>query len=181
LEIGLAFVYFDYNEELLPEDVVASVFIQLIEQRNTLPPSLLLEFDKWKKAGRKSKPTGDRFTELLILCLSEFNFSKVFVVIDAFDECKEDSREDLLRQLEQLNKKTEMRIFISTRPQHLDRLQKSFPGSLQLKIEAKEDDIQKYLEKKLKPRRFKIDFNNQIIDVIKKNAHGKYFAFMVFG
>jgi hypothetical protein len=106
--------------------------------------------------------------------------STIFVVIDALDECKENSgsRDHLLRELNKLQPK--LRLLVTSRP-HIIDVAEHFPEAAQLSIHAKEEDIRKYLNRKISTHaRFRCQmgadhaFQNLVMDTIIQNAKGMF-------
>jgi hypothetical protein len=119
------------------------------------------------------------FLSLLVECVEQFSF--VFLVIDAFDECAEDQRPIILKWL-QLLVESRVRIFITSRP-HVrdspdfcedDELQRWLQESNPLEILASQSDIKSYLHDKLKTvKRCNAQLKDKILTTISTKAQGQ--------
>jgi hypothetical protein len=82
------------------------------------------KYDESIGKGRKDRPDGNEFTELSILCSSEF--SKVFVVLDAFDEFADQKESDLKKYLGRLSTNPQIQMFTTTQSYLPEDLEDSF-------------------------------------------------------
>jgi hypothetical protein len=86
-DIGVAFVYFSYKhgESQTPVNILASILQQLIKQK----PSYVQDLkDMYARHIREStRPVVDDISSLLQNVI--YAFGKVFIVIDALDECSD--------------------------------------------------------------------------------------------
>jgi hypothetical protein len=163
---GLAFIYFDYNEEFSAGEMITSVLAQLLTQCQNIPASIQSEYN----SRRKDRPTDTRFIELLLDVVAEF--PKVFVVLDAFDETKKDERGKLMEYLKRICV-PKLKLLITTRSPLLDLLQKDFPESTELEIRARDDDIHAYLTEKLHAESLHVKLKERISTRLRADAHGK--------
>ena len=75
---------------------------------------------------------------------------KVFICIDALDECLPKHLLELLRSLKDiLGESPRMRIFVTGRPQVKGEIARHFTTGVTVPISPKTDDIRRYLENKL--------------------------------
>jgi hypothetical protein len=97
--IGLAYFYFDFRSEerRKASGMIRSVIAQLSRQATTFPPEAIEMYDNYK--GRRSQPTMEELLEILVE-ISARNFLRVYILIDAVDECNE--RDILLPILQKL-------------------------------------------------------------------------------
>lgn len=126
-----------------------------------------------------NRPDMKTFTDLFIR--SSEGFSKVSVVLDAFDELRQETRPDLIKFLLQLLTLPQVQIFITTRTSIYKSLCDKFSGEA-MEIRAMDDDIENYLDTRLKWREEQIasEYGNwralkwSIVDTLKCKADGKY-------
>ena len=116
-----------------------------------------------------NRPTLDEITGAL---KSEIQtYSKVFLIVDALDECREDdgTREKLLKVLRSLY--GNVNLMVTSRD--LPPIARNFDGTKQLCIRAKDDDIRTYVEGRiaLAPRHLK-RLQETIVSRIIENARG---------
>src|SRR5271154_2463963 len=153
------------------DNVIACILRQLL-QHKALPQALDEAYNKWIERGQRNRPDGDFFAELVVQCLEEF--SAVFIVLDAFDECGEEERETLVNYLQQFQK-AGFKIYITTRLHLRDGLVESF-GMAGGTIEIKADpvDVEKYVKESLKNRRIANAVKDEILKVIMEMEAREY-------
>lgn len=71
-------------------------------------------------------------------------FSRVFIVIDALDECQNQERSSFFTKLFEIQTKADVNIFATSRP--LSEIKNMFQGCHLVDIVASRDDISKYIE-----------------------------------
>jgi hypothetical protein len=91
-------------------------------------------------------------------------FKRVFLVLDALDECEDERRALLLAQLESLDQ-SRCRFFFTSRPHLLD-LQKSLRDSPQITIKAQSSDIKLLIQKR-------IESDSALSELVEKNERLK--------
>ena len=74
------------------------------------------------------------------------SFSRIFIIIDALDECEECNRcpARFLSAIFTLQAKTAVNLFVTSR--HVPNIEQEFIGSTSLEIRASSDDIRRYLQ-----------------------------------
>ena len=138
--IGVAFVYFNYKERQSVNEVLLGSLLQQIVRRQTTVSTELRDLFNHHKIG-KFRPS---LRELSTLFKRESrSFLRIFVVIDALDECLDTdcTRHKLLSELQHLQPK--LRLLITSRP-HIN-LQDDF----RLDIRAHDTDIERYLVRRI--------------------------------
>jgi hypothetical protein len=86
--LGIAVFYCSYNtrKEQTRENLLAGIVRQLVNQKRTLPEELLELYETCEKSGRPPN-----FVELSsMLEHTVGNYTRVFIAIDALDECESD-------------------------------------------------------------------------------------------
>ena len=143
-DIGIAFVYFDDARTVTAEDIIGSLVKHLVHRRGN--PSQDLTDLYSQHTERRTHPT---YLELSMILETEAReFSKVFVVIDALDECpvRNDTRTKILTELSKLST---VRVMITGRP-HVTAVVLSSLGEVcQVQIRARDEDIDKYTEERI--------------------------------
>ena len=147
-DIGVAYAYCDYRkyEEQTSNNLVASLLNQLLRQQSK-PISddvnkLYLQHDR-----QGTRPSQ---VELFSLLRAETaNFSRIFIVIDALDECSNDdrTRRSLLERIRTLQKSTSVNVMVTSRP--LPDITEEFERAMTLEIRASEPDIRTYLKEQM--------------------------------
>ena len=144
-DVGVAFIYFSYKEsnQQTPSNLIANTLRQLLLQKCTIRDELLSLYNR--HANQKTRPYLSEFTHLLLIVAR--TFSKVFLIIDALDECPEaDSvRTIFLREIQILQQKTN--ILITSR--HIPSIERTLSNAMRIDIEPDDDDIKNYIEQRL--------------------------------
>ncbi|KAJ5523286.1 ankyrin [Penicillium frequentans] len=138
--IGLAYVYCDFRlqNEQKAEDLLASILKQLAY---SVPESVTKLYDQHKD--RRTRPSLSEISRTL-RSVAE-SYTRVFVVIDALDECQaiDDCRNVFLSQLFDLQRKCAVSLFATARS--IPEITERFIGE-NLDIRAHDSDLHKYLE-----------------------------------
>jgi Cdc6-like AAA superfamily ATPase len=141
-ESGVAFLYCNYERqnEQTTEVLLAILLRQLAEHHPSIPdPVKLLHTSHTEKRTRPSlQETYDT------LCDVAKSYKRLFLVVDALDECLDDTRKTLLLQLKNLQRTTGSLLMATSR--HLDTLEQEFKGVAQIKIQADAGDVDSYLD-----------------------------------
>ena len=133
--VVVAYFYFDYYEQghiaqnyQLDDGMIASLLKQLAFKQFALSkrlPGPILDLHQ-KMTRQQRPPKHEDLQEALLLTCSEFD--RVFVVIDALDECNKSQRNAVLRALSKLCQCSPVSIFITSRP-HAEDISKAFKKS----------------------------------------------------
>ena len=148
-KLGLAFLYFDYkrhNQQTLA-DLLSSLLVQLAMQ-----PSGITDEAKalrQRHFGRNTRPSLNDITNTLHSIAQ--GFSRVFLVVDALDECEMSLCRPLLDALFHLQAKSQANFFATSRA--LPEIGVRFDGATSLEIRADEADVRRYLENKITQQR----------------------------
>lgn len=173
---GIAYVYCNFkrqNEQTL-EDLLASVLKQLAQARSSLPQSVRSLHDRCRS--KNSRPSMDDVSTVLHSVAAEF--SRVFILVDALDECRvnDSCRAKLLTQLSQLQTKCGVNLFATSR--FIPDITEIFEGDIWLEIRASEQDVHRYVEGHIDelPRfvRRDPDLQQEISSEIVKTIDGMY-------
>lgn len=143
---GVAHIYFNYKEQKQqrPIDVLASFVKQLAFQLKDLPQEIRNLHIKCTEAGER--PT---FEELYtVLITTHKSYAQTFFVCDALDECDQRSQRRELLSLFHCMGENGMSVFMTSR-QHPEDIQDSFRKSAKIELQAKEEDMRRYIEQKI--------------------------------
>ncbi|KAK6543470.1 hypothetical protein TWF694_000216 [Orbilia ellipsospora] len=167
-DIGVAYIYFDYKrpDEQKVEKCLASLLRQLT-QRSSEIPSILKEFyQRYQDDGRR--PKIDEYLQALSSVATLY--SKVFIVVDALDECQLDARQELLTRLFEFQLKSRANVFATSR--HIHDIEARFTGPA-LEITGSKYDLQKYLEANLPSLQGMLEKESQLWEEIKRKIIGE--------
>ncbi|KAH7201231.1 hypothetical protein DER44DRAFT_439363 [Fusarium oxysporum] len=143
-EIGIAYIYCNFRRqhEQKIDDLLASVLKQLTQCRSSLPDSVKNLYDRHKT--KRTRPSLDEILGLLQSVAAMH--SRLFIIVDALDEClaSDGCRTRFLSELFNLQTRHGTNIFATSRfiPEIMDR----FETSLSIEIRASPDDVARYLE-----------------------------------
>ncbi|KAJ7582122.1 ankyrin repeat-containing domain protein [Mycena floridula] len=176
--VGLAYIFFRYNEANTQDirALVASILRQLLIG-NTIPDWLIPLYDSFK-AGR---PLSQDLNTLVNALDSQIHsYSNVYLVVDAFDECSEDIRDNFLSTFRPLTDSNRLHILVTSRL--LLSIESQFKGDQQINVRAHDNDVRahildqirkhKRLEKLVKGGQ--AGFENEIMGQIIENAAGMF-------
>lgn len=142
---GVAFIYFSYKDADIqtPVNLMASLLQQLVSQNPEYVSDLKALYSKHVRDN--TRPDVGEISKLLQCVI--WSFPKVFIIIDALDECSDtdDVRFILLTELR--NFKSRMCLLILSRP--IPRLEVGLEDAVRMHAQASESDIKNYLEQRL--------------------------------
>lgn len=142
--IGVAYLYcnFQWQDKQNAKDLFASLLKELAQGRSSLPDCVKSLHDR-----HKDKMTRPSFDEILRSLLHvAAMYSRVFIIIDALDECRasDGCRKKFLSEIFNLQAKCGVSLFATSR--FLPEITNKFNGSMSLEIRASKDDVKRYLE-----------------------------------
>lgn len=143
-DVGVAYLYCDYKrqaEHTTPK-LLAAVLKQLVQDRPSIaqPLSGLYDHHQLRRTRLLPKETLRALRSVL------GNYSKVYVVIDALDECPErdSNRSQLLELCRSLQEQTDLRLMATSR--HIPDIVAEFKGMPQVEVHASNADVKRYVE-----------------------------------
>lgn len=119
----------------------------------------------------KRRPTSGELSSLLQA--EARNFSKLFIVIDALDECPsvDDMTSKFLLELQ----KTSPHLLVTSRPHLKSVIEQFLPNAIRLEIRAHDEDIKRYLDEQFRKKhvlRLLVKDTKEIIKKITEKAEG---------
>ena len=173
--VAITCIYFNYKEQTTQtiSELVASLLKQLVQDRPTTSNQIKKIYEDHHEAQIRPK-LGDLTKALQ----SEIGtYSRVFIVVDALDECLDSAREGFITTLQALGRN--VKLMITARP--LPSIEQQLQGVNRLEIQANIDDVRTYIENRIRCERrlarlLKNDCALQesiILEVVKK-ASGMY-------
>jgi len=141
--VGIAFLYCVYAErgDQTIAQLLGSIIQQLLLRQNVIPKGIQEMYDLQEHSN-----TDPDLAELSTHLKSIVSlFSRVYIVVDALDECdqSEKTRSALLDHLQNLD--IHVQLLFTSRP-----LGETPLGVTQFKVTAQEDDMRKYLQVQIK-------------------------------
>jgi hypothetical protein len=186
-EDGLLYFFFNHSDrEQSAEHVTRVLLRQLLSQLDAVPEDVLLEYSHYKK--HLQMPPRETFERLLKLSLESFiksTSSRVFILVDAYDELLSSSEERgdkaaleraaVCTCLSQLGEIHNVKMLITTRPQYCGELQTALPNSKMAAIHGDRNDMELYLQTRLMPLRLPDSLKAIILDkLVKANEDEKW-------
>ena len=174
--VGIAYVYCNFRRQNDQNaiDLLASLLKQLARSRPSLPDAVRSLYDR--HGSKQSRPSLDEISRALQSVAALY--SRVFIVVDALDECQTASRRHFLPAIFELQDKCEANIFATSRsiPEIVDK----FKGHLTLEIRASGDDIKRYLDGNMSSLSAFDDWGPQVRDEIKNGISDAVDGMCVF-
>ena len=173
-DVAVIYLYCNYRRKLEQTalNLLGSLTQQLSRQRSGVSEELQTLYKR--HVDKKSRPNLDEIQEILQFEVGRF--SKVFVVLDALDECinSHDTRDVLTSSLRGLISKTQVNLLVTSR--FIPETTNVFQACPQLEIRAEVEDVKSYVEGNLSrlPKFVlrNIDLQNTIVDAIAKAVDG---------
>ncbi|CAD6564823.1 MAG: hypothetical protein ASARMPREDX12_004447 [Alectoria sarmentosa] len=158
-KVVVAHLYFDYRiqDYQSTENMVASLLKQLAIPLRKLPIAMLELHQRLQSQQRR--PKQQELEQALLLTCREFD--RVFVIIDALDECDvRGHRRSFLKALDNIRTESCTSIFITSRSYPED-IKKALENAPQISIGAEDYDLQRYIAREID--------NSDNVDVIDEN------------
>jgi hypothetical protein len=142
--IGIAYLYCNFRRqhEQKVEDLLASLLKQLTQGRSSLPDTIKSLYDSHQD--KRTRLSFDEISRALQSIVTMY--SRVFIVIDALDECQvsHNCRKTFLSELFSLQAKCGANLFATSR--FIPEITENFQGSISLEIRASERDVWRYVD-----------------------------------
>lgn len=141
---GVAYVYCDFRRKSEQKigHILSSLLKQLAERSNSIPQAVVDLYNQHK--GRRTCPSLDELSTTLHSVAAQY--SRVFIIVDALDECPESDgcRNLLISELFEIQKQSAINIFATSRfvPEIVNQFKDC---SKWLEIRASYDDVDRYL------------------------------------
>ncbi|KAI1844412.1 hypothetical protein JX266_009506 [Neoarthrinium moseri] len=174
--IMVAYIYCKFNrkEEQKLEDLMSSLLKQLAGNSPSLPPVLKELYER--HALKRTKPTLEEISTALRTVVA--TFARVFIIVDALDECQvaDNCRTRFVHQLLRLQTQQGISVFATTR--RMPDIEKELSNSLIIEIRASEEDIGRYLKSAIAclPRFIadRSDLQDEITQTISRVVDGMF-------
>ena len=143
---AVAYHYFDFRDQQCQsaEAMLASLLKQLATAKTELSIHVLELYRKFTRQQRQ--PKQEDLEEVMVPTCEAFD--RVFLVIDALDECSPERRRPVLEALNRLHEIQSISIFVTSRPYPGD-VMKAFAPFPKIAIEARDPDIRKYVRREI--------------------------------
>jgi Cdc6-like AAA superfamily ATPase len=138
---GVAYVYCNYKSQA--DQDTASILAAILKQLGQSRPSALgpVEILHQKHAGRGTKPSLDDIYSALRDVLTQYPY--VHIIVDALDECQNETRRQLCTKLLDLQKGADMRLMVTSR--FVPDVEDAFRLASRLEVEASDEDVKQFV------------------------------------
>jgi Cdc6-like AAA superfamily ATPase len=171
-ENGKAYIYCNYKREETQtvENLLKTMLRQLLQSRPLLPESVKSLYDEQKS--RQTQPTLEEIRRLLRSTVA--SYPRVFIVIDALDECigPDDCRSRYLQEIQELQKVYAVNVLATSRPLPEVRKMPPFKNSPLVQLQALDEDIQVYLDYRISKFPSFVQLDIDLQRAIKDKIHG---------
>ncbi|KAI0485805.1 hypothetical protein F4859DRAFT_528751 [Xylaria cf. heliscus] len=174
--IAVSYVYCNYkrqNEQTV-ENLLSSLLKQLARSHPSLPESVKKIYDKHKS--RSTKPSLHEISEALRAVTAQS--SRVFIVIDALDECQasDGCRSRFMPTIWEIQAETRANVLVTSRP--IPEIEKQFKSMTSIEIRANKGDIRRYLRDHMSELCGfivnELETQNKIMTTISEEADGMF-------
>ena len=141
--VGIAYIYCNFRrqDEQKLDNLLASLLKQLAESQQSLPDTVKDLYDR-----HKTKQTRPSLEDILgALQTVAGKYARLFIIVDALDECQASTgyRQRFLSEIFNLQTTVGANIFATSR--FIPEIKEKFSGHKLLEIRASKEDIQRYL------------------------------------
>jgi hypothetical protein len=144
-DVAIMCIYCDYKDQAFQTvpNLIASLLKQIVQDCRTTSTNMRSFYKRHQSYD--TRPTLDEFTQALQAEIG--TYSKVFVVVDALDECPDHdgSRRKSLKTLRSLSGPVSLMVM----SRYLGSITETFQETSQLDILADDEDVRKYIESEL--------------------------------
>jgi len=146
--VAIAYIYCNFrrNHEQTLDDLLASLLRQLTESPPCLPIPVTELYERHKT--KRTRASTDELIKALQLVAP--SFSRVFILVDALDECQVSNgcRARLIEEVFSLQARCGVNFFMTSR--FIPEITDKFDKSSWLEIRATKEDVERYLENHIK-------------------------------
>lgn len=141
--VNVAALYCNFKDGHVqtPESLLAALCVQLVSDSETVPESIETLYRL--HCNKRTRPTVQEIQNVLHEMLKQPK--STYVIVDALDECTDEVRSFLVRELKAL--RTKIRLLVTTRP--IEKIVEEFQDGLIIDIRAREDDLRRYITSRI--------------------------------
>ncbi|OAP56393.1 hypothetical protein AYL99_09572 [Fonsecaea erecta] len=142
--IGIAYLYCNFRRQYEQEasDLLASLLKQLSQARSSLTESVKQLYSQHRH--KRTRPSFDEISRALQSIAS--TFLRVFIIVDAIDECQttNGSQTKVLTEVFNIHASSGANIFVTSR--FIPDITRKFEAATSLEIRASEEDVRRYVD-----------------------------------
>ncbi|KAK5005855.1 hypothetical protein LTR28_007196 [Elasticomyces elasticus] len=174
--VGVAYIYCNYKrqDEQKTVELLAALLKQLLHGKSPIPQPVEALYAHHSR--RNTRPSLSELRKILKDVVE--SFSRVYIIVDALDECRNDdgTRDKLLSSLRDVQAGTDTRFLATSR--YLPEVIQHFHDDDRLEVRASDADVEAYLRGHLsllsKCVRDRPELQKQIVDDIVKAVDGMF-------
>ncbi|XXG95875.1 hypothetical protein Hte_002147 [Hypoxylon texense] len=163
-DVGIAYLYCTFSRKETLEDYLTSLLKQLARKQHSRFLGTARDlYEKHRLKG--TRPSYHELSHALQTGLTLATYDRVFIIIDALDECTIDNecRVKLIREVSSLQAKHGVNIFATSRI--ITEIAEQFQNALVMPIRAADNDMKMYMDKRLSAQDDEL-FGNDIRETI---------------
>jgi Cdc6-like AAA superfamily ATPase len=142
-DIGVSFLYCNYKTQVdqSASNLLCALLKQLLISRPDIAAPVIQMYDNHSKLA--SRPSVDEICNILLSICS--NYSAVYIIVDALDECSDEqgARSLLIEKLLELQSRVDVRLLCTSR--FIPEVTNHFESKLQLEVRASSEDVRRFL------------------------------------
>lgn len=140
---GVAYIFCEYKRQVEQNAtaLLAAILRQLVPTRGAIPEPVLRLHEKHCERG--TSPSLEEIFNTLQYILKYY--SKLYVVIDALDECSDDDRAKLLDKIRALQRNPSANICLMATSRYIPAIENAFKGEPKLDVQASDHDVKRFI------------------------------------
>ena len=140
--IGLAYIYYNFRRqnEQMASNLLANLLKQLAERQPSLPENVKALYDQHKD--KRTQPSSEEVLRTLQSIIGIY--ARVFIIIDAVDECRTGYRKRFLSDLFNIQARYGVNLLATSRC--IPEIIGQFGDAVTLEIRASSEDVERYIE-----------------------------------
>lgn len=163
---GVAYIYCNYKSQA--DQDTASILAAILKQlgQGRLSAFGPVERLYHKHASRGTSPSLDETFSALRDVLAQYPY--IHIVVDALDECRNETRRQLCTKLLDLQKGADVRLMVTSR--FVPDIEDAFEAVLRLEVEASDEDVKQFVVGQIHRLPLCIQRDVALRDLVQKNV-----------
>ncbi|KAJ5275259.1 hypothetical protein N7505_003804 [Penicillium chrysogenum] len=179
-DVAIAYVYcnFQRHNEQDAASLLGNILKQMVQRKHTVPSSVRALYNTHMHTG--TRPSINEISEAMHSLSTASDFSSIFIVIDALDECQisDRSRDILLDVVISMQAKRGCNVYLFATSRFIPEIIEMFNEQPTVEIRARENDVKRYIQGNLTMLPSFVsrspDLQEEISDAIAKAVDGMF-------
>ncbi|KAJ5244114.1 hypothetical protein N7489_004210 [Penicillium chrysogenum] len=179
-DVAIAYVYcnFQRHNEQDAASLLGNILKQMVRRKHTVPSSVRALYNTHMHTG--TRPSINEISEAMHSLSTASDFSSIFIVIDALDECQitDRSRDILLDVVISMQAKRGCNVYLFATSRFIPEIIEMFNEQPTVEIRARENDVKRYIQGNLTMLPSFVsrspDLQEEISDAIAKAVDGMF-------